>query len=318
MKTERGALRLSAITALVVGCAGVGASFVTDSQAILLDGLFNLAYFVTALLTIKVARLVARPDTEDYPLGYSYFEPLMNGVKGVLILGISVLALIDALIALLDGGRLVEVGLAIGYAVFATSACTMTAVLLRRASRHTGSPLVGADAASWTVNAAISAAALLVFCSIPVITALGWTELTPYADPFLVSVIVLISIAVPVRMAWRALAAMLNRAPPPEARAPIVATIRETLSDLPSQMVYVRMIRPGRTWLVAVHVVLPVDFPVAGLATLDDIRERVQASVRRDHGFAIVDVLFTADRKWAEPTAAAAAEAPTGTLLSPG
>ena len=302
------------MTALIVGCVGVTFSLMTNSRAILLDGLFNLAYFVTALLTIKVAHLIARPETEDYPLGFSYFEPLINGFKGVLIFGISILALFDALTNLFQGGRLIEVGPAIGYGVFATLACLMTTVLLRRAHRYTSSPLVGADTVSWTVNSAISGAALLTFCALPVVIAKGWTALAPYVDPFLVSVIVVISLSAPVRMAWFALMAMLNRAPPPAMRAPIVATIRDTLADLPSQFVYVRMIRPGRTLFVVAHVVLPEDFPVANLVALDAIRERVEANVLRAHGPAIVYVLFTANKKWAEPKTAAAAEAPTENL----
>ena len=311
MKTEVGALRLSAATAITVGCVGVVFSLLTNSQAILLDGLFSLAYFITALLTLKVARIVSQPDDEDYPLGYSYFVPLVNGFKGVLILGISMLALADGLSALLKGGRLVEVGPAIVYGIIATLACTSTAVLLRRAHRRTASPLVDVDASSWTVDAAISSAVLLTFCAIPVVNAMGGAALVPYVDPFLVSVIVVISLGIPIRMAWSALMAMLNRAPPREIRDPIDATIRDALADLPSRSVYIRIIRPGGTLLVTAHVVLPDDFPITGLDAFDAVRARVEANVRRVHGPAIVDVLFTADEKWAAPVKAPDADATT-------
>ena len=306
MKTERGALLLSAGSALTVGIVGLAFSLLTGSQAILLDGLFNLSYFVTALLTLRVARLVTRPDDEDFPLGYSYFEPLMNGVKGILILGISAMALFDAVNSLLTGGRQIGIGLAIGYGVFATIACSGTGILLRRAHRITGSPLVGVDAESWTVNGAISGAVLLTFCAVPIVAAMGWTEAVPYVDPFLVTVVVLISVSIPVRMAWQALMELLNRAPPPEVRGPIAALVRKELGELPSRKVYVRMIRPGRTLYVAVHVLLSGDFPVSDLGTLDAIRDRVDQAVRRIHPNVFVEVVFTADERWAAPSSAVA------------
>ena len=42
MKSERGALILSVVMSLVVGAAAVTAASLTQSKAILLDGLFNL------------------------------------------------------------------------------------------------------------------------------------------------------------------------------------------------------------------------------------------------------------------------------------
>jgi len=305
MRTERGALWLSAGTALGIGCVGLGFAWRTGSRAILLDGLFNLTYLATALLTLKVAALVTRPDDEDYPFGYIFLEPLMNGVKGMLTLGLSMLALVDAVAALLSGGRVISAGPAVGYGVFATGACVLAALLLRRAHRCTGSPLVGVDAGSWSVNAAVSAAVLAAFAAIPAVEALEpW--LVPYVDPLLVAVVVAISLGVPVRLAWQALMALLNRAPAPMVRGPVEATVRQALADLPSRSLNIRMIRPGRSLYLAVHVVLPADFSFGGLPKLDAIRARVQGAVRRRHGAAVVDVLFTADERWAAPTAASA------------
>ncbi len=309
MRTEKGALWLSAAVALVIGCVGLGFAVLTRSDAILLDGSFNLVYFVTALVTLKVARLVTQPDSEDYPFGFDYFEPLINGFKGFLILGLSMLALFDAVRAIFAGGRAIEVGPAIGYGAFATVTGVVTALLLRRVHRRTGSPLVGADASSWTVNAAVSGAVLLTFGAIPVISALGGDDVVPFVDPVLVTIVVVISLGVPIRMAWQALMAMLNRAPPAEFRSPVIAAIREALADLPSRSIYVRMIRPGRTLHAAVHVVLPADFADASLETFDAMRARVSADVQNLHNNAIVDVLFTADERWAAPASLVAADA---------
>lgn len=308
MSSEQAALWLSAGTAAFVGVLGVTFALLTGSQAILLDGLFNAAYFVTALLTLRIADLIAQPDTDDFPFGFIYFEPLINGVKGVMILGISLIALVDAVDALFSGGRQIGVGLAIVYAVLATATCSTAALLLRSAGRRTGSPLVVADAASWMVNALVSGAVLLTFCAIIVIEELGFDTIVPYVDPALVAFVVLISVAVPIRMAWEAITALLNRAPPPAFRKPVVDAVHQALADVPTRSIYVRMIRPGRTLNVAVHVVVAADFPILSASALDRIRTGVDAAVRRLHQPVIVDVLFTADERWAAPAAAVAPE----------
>ena len=68
MRSERAALVLSAAAAVLLAAVGIAAAVATGSGAILLDGLFNLCFCVTALFTLRVARLLARPDDERLPL----------------------------------------------------------------------------------------------------------------------------------------------------------------------------------------------------------------------------------------------------------
>ena len=90
LKLEKKYLAASVCGNVLVGCVGTMLAFVADSQAILLDGLFNLTYFATGLFTVKVATLVAGGDDDRFPHGYAFFEPLVNGIKGTLVLGVSV------------------------------------------------------------------------------------------------------------------------------------------------------------------------------------------------------------------------------------
>lgn len=305
MKSERRALLLSTIMSLVMGTVGVSFAVLTGSGAILLDGLFNLTYFIVALATVRVARLSTRPDSEEFPFGYAYFESLINAGKGLLILGVSAVALVDSLIALTTGGRDILAGLAIAYATFATIACTLTALKLRRAYRDHPTPLIQADVENWLINSLVSGAVLLAFCLIPLARLLGWDAITPYVDPLLVTLVVLICLGMPVRLAWRAVMELLDRAPPVHVTHPVREAIDRSLAPLPVKTLYVRMVRPGRTLFVTVHLVLPEDYPVETLKALDEIRARLDAAVRRVHPRVVTDVLFTAEERWAAPTTGA-------------
>lgn len=303
MRTETGALLLSAGMSLFLGGAGLILSLVTGSQVILLDGLFNLIYSVMALLSVRVARLLAMPDNEKYPFGHAYFESLVNAAKGLLILGISLLALGDSVLVLLAGGREIVAGLAILYSVIATTSSLATFVLLRKARRHSSSPLVEADFANWWINTVISASVLLAFCLIPLAPPLGLAGFTPYVDPLMVAtVVVLFCLSTPFRMASDAIKELLNRAPPKHVRQPVHEEVAAVVAQWGAEDFSLRMVRPGRTLYLLVHVVLPDDSSNAGLVQQDRFRDHLNERLRCLVQPLVLDVVFTADPRWAAPT----------------
>lgn len=301
VKTESSTLAFSAFMALLIGCAGIVATLASNSQAILLDGLFNLIYFSVALVTIKVSKLASRPDSESYPFGYSYFESLVNLCKGLLILGVSIFALVDAVAALLTGGRDIAAGLAVIYALFATAACSLTAWVMHHSQRHVSSPLVAADKLNWLVNSVISAAVLAAFCLVMLFEHLGWQAILPYVDAVLVIAVVVLCLGVPVRMASQALQELLNKTPEEAIAAPVRRAVANALAGTDTQEVRVRMVRPGRLLYVMVHVVLPEE-PDLTIVHQDALRARVDEEVRRYYSLLVCDVVFTANTRWAAPS----------------
>ncbi len=302
-RDENRYLKISATGNLVMAMLGIGFAVITGSQAILLDGLFDLTYFVAALFTLKVAQLVHREDDDRFPFGYVYFEPLVNGVKGLLVLGVSIMALAQATEALFMGGRQIAAGLAILYAILATIGCTVLALLVHRGAQQSASPLLLADSKNWIVNGAISACVLLAFSSILLLQDSAYAYLVPYVDPIVVVAVVLISLSIPVRMAWQALMELLNRAPPDEVTRQVKAIVEESTAHLPVTELFVRVLHPGRARLVLAHVVLPEDYPVESLSTLDTIRRDTQDRLQKAHLATLIDMIFTADRAWGAPIA---------------
>ena len=296
-------LKIAASGNLSMALLGVGFAVITESRAILLDGLFDLTYFIAALFTFKVAQLVHREDDDRFPYGYAYFEPLMNGIKGMLVLGISIMAFADAIAAIMSGGRTIEAGLAILYALLATAGCVIFAMVIRKGARKVNSPLLATDAYNWLVNAAISACVLFAFGSILLLRDSDWAFLIPYVDPIVVVTVILITLSIPVKMAWQAMMELLNRAPPESVSEHVRNIIEECTAQLPVSELFVRVLHPGRTRMVLVHVVLPDSFRVESLAMLDDVREHCQMRLREAHLETILDMVFTSDRAWGAPTA---------------
>ena len=301
LRIEKKYLLTSALGNVFVGLIGIAIAALSSSQAILLDGVFNLTYFATGLFTLRVASLVARGDDERFPHGYAFFEPLVNGVKGALVLGVSVMAFVGAVQALLAGGRDVAAGAAFGYGVFASVTCLILFLITRHGAKLTASPLVQADAENWIVNFAISCSMLFAFGGIFLLRSVGLDALTPYVDPTVVLAVVTITIFVPVRMASNALMALLNRAPAEDVIQHVIEVVDATLTDLPVSERFVRVTQPGRPRMVLGHVVLDTDYRPDRLSDLDAVRARTYEALRKAHVATIVDALFTTDRRWGAP-----------------
>jgi predicted Co/Zn/Cd cation transporter (cation efflux family) len=88
----------------------------------------------------------------------------------------------------------------------------------------------------------------------------------------------------------------------------VVSEVRQVVeagvAKLPVKELYVRVIQPGRTRWVLVHVVLPSDFPVEGLPALDRVREIALEQLKTGHPGAVLDMVFTADTRWGAPVSA--------------
>ena len=294
---EKSGLMISIGGSLLVGIAGLTFAVLTASQAILLDGLFNITYFIISLFTLKVARLVLQGDDEYFPAGYAFFEPLINGVKGMLILGLSLMALWGAGVALFTGGRSIAAGLAMIYGAVATTVCWSVVLLLKKKVRRCSSPLLKADADGWIVNAAISTAAFATFVSIGFISKTSWSGAVPYIDPVLVILVSGITLGVPVRMAWTALMELVNRAPSVDVRSTVRSCIETVLAEVPAIQISVRVLQPGRTRIVFVHVLLNEDSAVS-VEQMDEFRARGDEALKTIHPTTQLDILFTKDPQW--------------------
>lgn len=300
-RRERKYIGVTAISCALLGCIGIVFSFIASSQAVLLDGLFNLVYFIAGLFTLKVARLVQRGDDQDFPFGYSAFESLINGLKGVLVLGVTLFAFVDAVATILAGGRSIDAGPAVIYGAIATTACWGLAIVTGLAAKRTGSPLIKADAQNWQVNGAVSTAVLLAFIGVYAIEGTRLAFLSPYVDSSLVILVVALSVSVPVRMAWQSLMELLARAPQADVIEQVRSTIEAATADLPVQQIFLRVLQTGRLRLALVHVVLPGDYQVGPLASLDRIRAETAEQLKTHHPDTVVDMLFTTDPRMGAP-----------------
>jgi cation diffusion facilitator family transporter len=285
---------------LMMAALGIGFGFVTESDAILLDGFFSLIGFVMALVTMRVARLVVQPPDEHFHFGYAQFEPFLNAIKGLLMLGVAGFAVAGSVNSLLHGGRDLKPGLATLYAVVALAGCLAVGAAQRRAASRTASPLLAVDSKNWLIDGVLSGVVALVFLAALILERTSWAVVVPYMDPVLVILLVLGIAFVPLRIVRDSLREILAFAPDGQLQEEVRGRVAGALEEVPVASSHVRMMKIGRFLYVLNQIVVSPEFRPGRVGELDRVRERIAEALDGVEPAPVVDTLFTEDARWAE------------------
>ena len=149
---EQNSLKVAVYGNIFMAVLGLTFAWYTDSQAVLLDGVFSLIALIVAVLTLYVSRLIQRPGDDEFPFGYAVFEPLLNFGKGLIIAAVMALALFGSVETLLDGGSDIVVGGAVIYALIASIGCAAIVLFMKRMAKQTESPIIEVEVKNWTIT----------------------------------------------------------------------------------------------------------------------------------------------------------------------
>lgn len=299
-KIERFGLNLSIFVTLFMSALGVGFGVFIQSEAILLDGFFNVVNFIMALITLGVAWLQKQPENKYFNFGYFSFIPLVNLIKGLLIFLLSLFALTSAITAILQGGRTLNANIAVIYALIAAGGCLITALIQKKIAQKTRSIIIEVDAQNWLINGLISLSVGVAFTIIIFIknTTLSW--FIPYSDSTLVIILVLITLPVPIKIIIDSLKQLLLASPSTTIHQEIKQLFESTANSFPLEKHWLRMTKIGNTIFVSIYWLLPQDYNLKGIEELDHIREEVSQVICQNYPDLILDIIFTKDAKWAE------------------
>ena len=97
------ALKLSAIAISLVVIVEVTIGFIGNSLAILSDGLHALLDAITGIMLFAATRAALKPPDEEHLYGHEKFESIGGLVGGIILLGVALLVIYEAILKLLQG-----------------------------------------------------------------------------------------------------------------------------------------------------------------------------------------------------------------------
>jgi cation diffusion facilitator family transporter len=278
---------------------------VSGSSMIVFDGLYSFVSIGLSGLAVLTLRFVRRGADERFPWGREVAEPLVVIIKAATLGALCVYAGVGGVMDILDGGREVEVGWAIVYAVIATAASFTVALVLRRGTRSEsadgpGKDLVRSEAAEWLGDALLSAGVLVGFLFAWLLTSRGRADLAAYVDPAMVVLVSTAFLVVPLRLVIGGTREVLSMSPPEEVQVQLRAAVDDVGQRYGLQESVVRAAKVGGRMDVEVDYVVGPGSSVVTVADCDTVRSDLHERLSELGFEKSVVVAFTNDRRWAE------------------
>jgi len=308
LSNEPGALRTSIVATLLVSSLGIGFGVASGSFSIVFDGIVSLIDAGVSLLSLVVVNLItsyatseqlSRKLRERFTMGFWHLEPMVLAVRGTLLIGLSVYALVNAVGSLLKGGRDLEFGLAIVYAVVTVVVSAAIAFVEARANRRIGSDFVRLEVKSWIMSVGITAALLIAFCLGFAVQGTHWQWISPYIDPAVLAIVCLIIIPLPISDVRQAFSDIFLVTPADlKLHVDTVAQAFVVKHAFSSYRAYVAKV--GRLRQIELYFIVPPDMRPKAIAGWDALRDEIGETIGDEGPDRWLTVVFTGDPEWAE------------------
>jgi len=293
---EQSTLKFSIALTVFLGVLGVASGLVTNSQAIIFDGMYSFVDVVPTVVSLLVVKLIARGTTHRFQYGFWHLEPLVAVLRDAILAVACIYAGVDALNALTSGGQEVEYGRAALWAgILCLIGLAMTLYLSRKA-RLLQFPMLKVDARSWLVSTFLSLGLLIGFVMATALAGTRFQEWIPYLDAIALLSMAVIMLPMPLMGLWRSMSDVLQVAPN-ELDARVHAVMEGVVKERQFLEYTSYIAKAGRGQFVEIHVLVPADYRI-DVATADAIRSDVSQRLNAGAPTFWLTIDFTADRRW--------------------
>lgn len=246
---------------LVMGIAGVSASVLSNSSALLVDGLFSLVGFCAAIVAIRVGRQASAAADDDRPFGYSADEAVFTTFRSLSLLGLVVFAFAGAVtkIAAYIGGT---VPIAVKYEVIGIYVVAISLICLglwanyRRAWKNSGeqSDILMLEARAAAFDGSITATAGVGFGLVYLLQNGPLAFVAPIGDSIIVLFLCLFAAATYWSDFKNSLGELVGVSAAPKIIQKVRATVQEKFSNENVDVIDIVVSKSGRLHFVAVFV----------------------------------------------------------------
>jgi len=295
---EQKSIYVSFFTTLAMSIFGIGFGIFIQSDAVMLDGFFNVVNCLMAAASLWITWLTQKSENQSFNFGYAGFVPVLNLSKGLLVFGISLFAFTGSLMALFHGGTEAKTGIAVVYAAIAATVCLIVALIQKQWAKKTNSPIVKVDAQNWLINGMISLAVGVSFSIATFLASTPLKWLVPYSDPTIVLILVCIAFPIPVMVILTNLKQLMLGAASPAIQTKIKAIVQEAIANFPYAKYALRMTEVGQVIYVHFYWLLPDSQQQIPLSDLDQFRGEMIKVISQELPNITVDIIFTQDLEW--------------------
>lgn len=294
-KREKSAMSVSLYGNLVFVVIELVMALVTDSQAVLLDAVYDGVEFCMLLLSIFLIPLLYKPSNEEHPFGYMQIETIFVVVKGITMTAVTFGLIFNNINLMLHGGHIVSFHTVAGFELFACILGIIVTVYLYYKNKQMESPLINMEMQGWRIDSFISLGMTVAFL-LPILIPFDWFQhIVPYLDQLITIVLSLVMIPTPIHTVITGIRDLMLIPPEEETIDDIKETIEPIIGVYGHKNLYYDIVRTGRKLWISVYISFEKDIvSLSKFKQLQDQCIKALASKYSDFYFELLpDIEFT-------------------------
>lgn len=297
---EARSLQVAMVGNVIMGIAGVSASYLSNSDALMIDGLYSMVNFASAIVAIKVARQVTQEPNPDFPYGYYANEALYVLFRSLVLLGILLFACFGALNKImhyLNGGEVAEIklGAIVIYSLLMVGICFGLAAVHHRNWLKTDkqSSILETERSAAIVDGFMSAGAGGALIGVTLLQGTFFDGIIPIADSILVLILCSTMLATPASLLRKSMHEIAGKASDSILVEQTENAIKLALENEAFEVIDFHMTKLGRSHFCMVHI-----YPngAVNAQQLDAVRATVASVCDTHAGTNLSEVVFTAKK----------------------
>lgn len=228
-------------------------AYITKSNSILMDCVFDVADLVMVGPFMLLIPLLYKPVTEKRPYGFSQVESLFVIIKYIILVVITSQLVISSAKVIFSGGNHVDAGLIVTFEMSMSVVCIIIYTILRHYNKKFSSPSIKADLYMWKMDVIGGLGVSAAFAAQIFLQKTEWAWVAPYIDP-LVAIVMAVGLLIePIRMIIEGLKNLVLFAPNEEIMEHIRETANEKLKSYPYTVSFLDVIQTGRKAWVEIY-----------------------------------------------------------------
>lgn len=266
---------------------------------IIFDGLYSFISVLLTMLSIYINNFMAKKELDKYPFGKYILEPMVIALKSLIIAGMCLYSLIEAIQEIVHGGSSVEYSSALIYSVVSVLGCGVVYLFMKKKGEKISSEMVKIEASQWLMDTLLSIAVLVGFVIAMILRNTRFSGLNVYIDPMMVIVVSIVFIKMPVQSFIDSFKEILCVKANDEINDDIYLIVKEIEKEYNFEDSISRVSKIGGELRIEIDFIYNEESKLKDLDQMDCVREEVYNAIKHIDYKKWLNVSFTGDKKWA-------------------
>lgn len=252
-KKERKIILFSLFAGLVLLFIEIAMSIETNSQAMLMDALYDSIDIIIVVLTLFLINLYHKPISEKKPFGFSQLESFFILLKTFMILALNVSIIINAVVLIVNGGREVDVTTISVFQFVLFIGNLVTWIMIRHFNKKINSPTIKAEVLSWKADVFYSIGLAFAFFMVQFLKGTKFNNLVLYFDQIVFIISGIIMLPDLLKVLKENITSVLLFAPSDELVSKIKSIVEKSLENMDAEILHYDIIKTGRKIWISIY-----------------------------------------------------------------